>query len=352
MRNPLLLRADARSLPLGDESVDLVVTSPPYFSLRSYTDAGEHYAGQIGNEDTPAQFVDSLMEVTREIARVLKPSGSIWVNLGDKYAERTSPPRRGSVDDDHVVSRPAHRPARGRRGITPVKSLMGIPWRYAIRCVDDLGLILRAEVVWDKPNGMPESVVDRVRRSHETWFHFTKRQRYYANVRDLRTPHAKTWNAGRNGGTRPFVARSNGHTNSGMEVAAPHAEGALPGSVWNIATEPLRVPEELGVDHYAAFPTEWPRRIVSGWCPPGGTVLDPFGGTGTTALVAEALGRRGISVDRSADYLRIARWRTTDPGQRAKALGVAKPAEQLKGQGDLLELVGTATSPETSGGGS
>jgi hypothetical protein len=115
--------------------------------------------------------------------------------------------------------------------------------------------------------------------------------------------------------------------------------GRLPGSVWDIATEPLIVPAALGVDHFAAFPMEWPRRIIRGWSPEGGTVLDPFGGTGTSALVADALGRHGISSDMSADYSRIAQWRTSDPGQRAKALGVAKPEVQLDGQLDLLSGV-------------
>ncbi|MEK9724720.1 MAG: site-specific DNA-methyltransferase, partial [Rhodospirillaceae bacterium] len=136
-----LVRGDAVSLPLADESVDLIVTSPPYFALRSYTDGGEHYDGQIGSEDTPAAFLEALWAVTAECKRVLKPSGSMWVNLGDKYGD---------------------------------KSLMGLPWRYAIGCIDNLGLILRAEVVWSKPNGLPESVTDRVRRSHEQWFMFTK----------------------------------------------------------------------------------------------------------------------------------------------------------------------------------
>lgn len=116
------------------DSVDLIVTSPPYFALRSYTDGGEHYDGQIGSEATPRAFLEALWTVTAECKRVLKPSGSMWVNLGDKYSGG--------------------------------KSLMGLPWRYAIGCIDNLGLILRAEVVWSKPNGLPESVTDRVRRSH------------------------------------------------------------------------------------------------------------------------------------------------------------------------------------------
>jgi site-specific DNA-methyltransferase (cytosine-N4-specific) len=199
--------------------------------------------------------------------------------------------------------------------------------------VDDLDLILRAEVIWSKPNGMPESVTDRVRRSHETWFHFTKEQRYFAHVDGLREPCSGY--ARPNGSIR---ATPGGQRKRAMADTV-NPLGRLPGSVWDIATEPLIVPAALGVDHFAAFPMEWPRRIIRGWSPEGGTVLDPFGGTGTSALVADALGRHGISSDMSADYSRIAQWRTSDPGQRAKALGVAKPEVQLDGQLDLLSGV-------------
>jgi hypothetical protein len=114
--------------------------------------------------------------------------------------------------------------------------------------------------------------------------------------------------------------------------------GKLPGSVWEIATQPLKVPAELGVDHFAAFPMEWPRRLIQGWSPPGGIVLDPFGGTGTTALVATTLGRHGISVDLSADYCRLAEWRTTDPVERARAAGTdtTKVTRTAPGQSDLF----------------
>ena len=368
-----LYRANALNLPLADDSVDLVVTSPPYFGLRSYQDGGEHYDGQIGAEATPAEFVDALIDATREMVRVVKPSGSIWVNLGDRYS--------------------------GVGGGVPTKSLIGIPWRYAIRCIDDLGLILRAEVIWSKPNGLPESVTDRVRRSHEQWFHFTLNPRYYSAVDEVReaylAPHA-TRTLGRQSATRGDSGRDNDRLDAS---ATMNPLGKLPGSVWTIATEPLRVPEELGIDHFAAFPTEFPRRIITGWSPRGvcvecgegrrpvvergrfplqavhnghttavpgapegrssvphgstttilgeacgcpettaettpSVVLDPFSGTGTTALVASVLGRHGIGVDMSEDYCRLAAWRTTDPRQRARAARKpwTPPAEELPGQ--------------------
>jgi DNA modification methylase len=404
-----ILRGDARRLPLADASVDLVVTSPPYWALRSYTDAGEHYDGQIGAEPTPAAYVDSLIDCTREWVRVLKPGGSMWINLGDKYATRWS-----SRSEGVGLQHDRGRDSRGGRNDTgmPEKSLIGLPWRYAIRCIDELGLILRAEVIWSKPNGLPESVTDRVRRSHEQWFHFVRSPRYFAAVDTIRETYAPGTAARYASGYTQTAASSSGQTRNGvvrMDNGGPNGTnplGKLPGSVWTIATQPLKVPAELGIDHFAAFPMEWPRRIISGWSPSGictacgegrrcvvdradvphwkgGTkgarngergeraleprtntvvsltgeacacpdasaptrpavVLDPFGGTGTTALVAAALGRHGISVDMSADYCRLAQWRVNDPGQRAAALEVEKPAVEHVGQLDLFAGEGAA----------
>jgi site-specific DNA-methyltransferase (cytosine-N4-specific) len=345
-----IIRGDARQLPLPDASVDLIVTSPPYFGLRSYTDGGEHYAGQIGAEATPQDYVAALLECTREWMRVLKAEGSLWVNLGDKYSQRVGQfgPQGQTGQRATRTQAASYADAPARRdpdyGVAP-KSLLGLPWRYALGAIDDLGLILRAEVIWSKPNGLPESVTDRVRRSHEQWFHFVRQPRYFSAVDEIReTPQ----HPGR--GMTPDARRVEGRLGDraargareadrlfGDNSKAGHPLGKLPSSVWEIATQPLKVPAEIEVDHFAAFPMEWPRRLVAGWSPAGGVVLDPFGGTGTTALVADVLGRRGISVDRSADYCRLARWRTADPGERARALGVPKPPPVMDGQGDLFE---------------
>lgn len=330
--------ANALDLPLEDATVDLVVTSPPYFGLRSYQDGGEHYEGQIGDEATPAEFVDALVAATQEMVRVLKPSGSIWVNLGDKYAggggqwdkdERPDPQKRRAASGSITTG--------GKSWGYRPKSLIGVPWRYALRCIDDLGLILRAEIIWSKPNGLPESVTDRVRRSHETWFHFTREPRYYSAVDEVRESHG--WR-GHNQAASAHLSSDPGNTQHHRGgLCLPNPLGKLPGSVWTIPTQPLRVPAHLGIDHFAAFPMEWPRRIIRAWSPPGGTVLDPFGGTGTTALVARALGRHGVSVDLSTDYCRLAQWRTTDPAELARALEVEKPPPVIDGQDDLLGLL-------------
>lgn len=414
----LVLRGDARALPLPDASVDLICTSPPYFGLRDYRDNNESMAGQIGSEPTPAAYVDSLIDCTREWMRVLKPSGSLWINLGDKYAQATERSRNGEGkrQTEQTGGLTGTKSYLGgtvqldRRGYgVAQKSLVGLPWRYALRCIDDLGLILRAEVIWAKPNGLPESVTDRVRRSHETWFHLVKQPRYFSAVDEIREQHAEPNGRPGYGRKRPPAPGGNRGPHVGRLSHAAHRDmgqsdlGKLPGSVWEIPTEPLIVPEHLGVDHFAAFPTEWPRRIILGWSPSGictacgegrrpvGTstltvdrggrqtqrgvsavgggangqtlgrerfvtltgeacacpdttapirpavVVDPCGGTGTVALVAAALGRLGMTVDRSADYCRLAAWRTSDRGEIAKAMRVAKPEKPVDGQ-EVLDL--------------
>jgi DNA modification methylase len=399
----IVTRGDAADLHLPDETVDLVVTSPPYFGLRSYTDGGVHYEGQVGDEATPAEYLDALIACTAEWVRVLKPGGSLFVDLGDKYAggggqwkkdERPDPQKRHAASGSVATGGKAW-------GYKP-KTLIGLPWRYALRCIDDLGLILRAEIIWSKPNGLPESVTDRVRRSHEQVFHLVKSPRYYTAVDEIREPASYSRPQNYDRGLRDGMTKPRTFTD------AVNPLGKLPGSVWSIPTAPLTVPAHLGVDHFAAFPPELVRRIVLGWSPRevctacgegrrpvtsaepvtqtprrvrlsieqrakgptggGGTsylgataderarqitgyvcgcpdttapttpgvILDPFGGTGTTALVASVFGRVGISVDLSADYCRLARWRTTDPGERARVLGTPKPPQQVEGQIDLF----------------
>ena len=389
-----LIRGDATSIPLADDSVDLIITSPPYFALRSYTDGGEHYDGQIGSEATPQAFLDALWAVTAECRRVLKPSGSMFVNLGDSYSRGS----RTTVDGTTDKRRQGDMRVRPCRDI-PAKSLMMLPQRYAIGCIDNLGLILRSEIIWSKPNGLPESVTDRVRRSHEQWFHFTKEPRYFSAVDEIREAyHPDSF------GKQPGKLADDRRTGKGLgyidENRDPNPLGKLPGSVWAIPTEPLRVPDHIGVDHFAAFPSEWPRRLILGWSPSGvcvacgegrrpvvakeaagrgriGTgatdpswqainrnewaesvtatitgyacacpdttaptrpavVLDPFSGTGTTAATAHALGRHGIGIDLSADYLRLAEWRCNDPALRAKVLRVDKPKAVPDGQMGLF----------------
>ena len=310
---------------------------------------------------------------------------------------------------------PTHEiPAHLRAYFTPVKdrpkSLMMLPQRYAIGCIDNLGLILRAEIIWSKPNGLPESVTDRVRRSHEQWFHFTKEPRYFSAVDEIREPHTTPLLASVAEGHDINTNRNDGGRALNDKPRSPL--GKLPGSVWTVPTEPLRVPDHIGVDHFAAFPSEWPRRIILGWSPSGvcvacgegrrpvvakeytsvgalhsnngatthrsadsggkgsteatitgyacacpdttaptrpAVVLDPFSGTGTTAAVAHHLGRHGIGIDLSADYLRLAEWRCNDPALRAKVLRVDKPKAVIDGQLDIF-AADVASGDETTMG--
>jgi hypothetical protein len=458
-----LLRGDALHLPIADHTVDLICTSPPYFGLRSYQDGGQHYPGQIGSEATPAEWVEAMLAATAEMVRVLKPCGSIWVNLGDKYAggiweSKHGHGATGLQGFGPKTKRMKSGTVSGRLETTVrPKSLIGLPWRYALACIDTtrhghlhveavrrviddlaageidretahrridqleaeaakgspgLGLILRAEVIWSKPNGLPESVTDRVRRSHEQWFHFTVQPRYFSAVDEIREPH--TAPPARN--TRPtpnkgmlengvMGGRAGGYTRDGWIPGEPNPLGKLPGSVWTIPSQPLTVPPALGVDHFAAFPMAWPRRLIAGWSPTGvctvcgegrrpvvrvgkthsprpglltaitrahgqdgregerpssvatitgyvcgcpdttapttpARILDPFGGTGTVAVVAHVMGRHGITIDLSADYCRLAAWRTTDPAQLAQAAQVEKPPAQTVGQDTLFEVTG------------
>ena len=362
----LVIQADARHLPLADASVDLIVTSPPYFALRSYRDDGVHYDGQVGSEASPGEFLDALIECTREMVRVLKPSGSIFVNLGDKMAGTG-----GANDNTGLLGRPQYRApdvdrfsasrnnTKQTSGFVPAKSRMLLPHRYAIRCVDELGLICRMDMVWNKPNGLPESVTDRVRASHEYWFHLTKEPRYFSAVDEIREPHAPwTLRAYEYEQKNEYKRKHNTNRVDGgnaKDYAVANPLGKIPASVWTIPTGPLTYPGTYWVrspddgrhrwwhpqplwvqaerwvadghteimvsdiDHFAAFPQEWPRRLILGWSPPGGVVADPFGGTGTVAGVARTLGRTGISVDLSADYSRLARWRIFESGHFAKS---------------------------------
>jgi len=294
----VVLRGDAAHLPLPDGSVDLIVTSPPYFGQRDYRDGGKSLEGQIGSEATPGEYIAALLRCTREWMRVLKPSGSLFVNLGDKYSNyfgsnwghgRDFSGERG--ESRVPVALPVSAP--NVYGI-PAKSLMALPWRYAIGCVDDLGLILRQDCiddedggayVWAKPNGLPESVTDRCRRAHEYVFHLVKQPRYYSAVDGIREEHAPQ-----------SVARTKRRYDAGdlFSISTPNTLnpaqfcnplGKLPGSVWEIPTAPLVVPDRVaharccgdrkrpgctdGLDHFAAFPPELPRRCILGWSPSG-----------------------------------------------------------------------------------
>lgn len=327
-------RKSRHTLVLGDaldrlaeipsDSVDMAMTSPPYWGQRQYD------AGGIGLENTQKEFVDNLLSVFAEVKRVLTPGGSFWLNIGDTYEK---------------------------------KSLLGIPWRVALRMIDDQGWILRNDVVWSKLKG-GSSTKDRLRSTHEMLFHFVKRQKYYYDADAIRiTPRsAKVVNGAvvsatgvsgvryrrrielstsltseeklnanealdailaevANGTVSDFrmVIRGSGqrttHSNQtrvsgrarelqekGFYFLRYNPKGSMPSDVWEIVPEDTQKRDEA---HYAAYPVELCLDPIAATCPPDGLVLDPFAGTGTTSVAAQMLGRQSIGIDISALYIKI-----------------------------------------------
>lgn len=360
-----------RALP--ENNVHTCVTSPPYFGLRDYG-----VAGQIGLEPTPDEFVAKLVAVFREVRRVLRDDGTLWLNLGDSYAgswgaqgrqgatgematrsvaaarEKSKisaaqiaahPHRQSNTGsrDGYTVARP-HSLRDGEpllsSGVAAVdseaarikaKDLIGIPWRVAFALQAD-GWYLRQDIIWHKPNPMPESVRDRCTKAHEYIFLLAKSERYYFDAEAISEPVAASTVArlaqptldqqhgsdrvpGKtNGPMRAKAPRFGGHkyggsaapehqTKSGNEYAMPAGGRRNKRSVWTVTTKPFK-----GA-HFATFPPDLIEPCVLAGCPPGGTVLDPFGGAGTTGLVAQRHGRRAILCELNAEYIAIAKQR-------------------------------------------
>jgi DNA modification methylase len=302
-----LHHGDAAAVVAGlpDASVDCVVTSPPYWGLRDY--GGE--AEQIGLEGSPAAYVEALRQVFAECARVLKPTGTCWVNLGDSYYSGKGSPGAGTVDPKQpgrTARRNGGNPLDGPSFGIPRKSLVGIPWRVAFALQDD-GWVIRAENIWAKRNFMPEAVTDRTTRAHEQIFMLTRSPRYFYDADAIREESDPEQEAHNQRYAKEYQAHTAkvptrgqpGNVNSVGIHSRPGKGGRNARSVWTISTTPSRT------EHYASFPVEIPRRCIAAGCPEGGVVLDPFSGTGTTGEAARRLGRRYIGVDTHAPYLDI-----------------------------------------------
>jgi len=280
----VLIHADARAIPLKDESVHCCVTSPPYCGLRDYG-----VAGQIGLERTPEEYVAVLVEVFREVRRVLKADGTLWLNLGDSYQNAKG--KAHGVDPKQPARRHGLRPQDVTiPGLKP-KDLVGIPWRVAFALQAD-GWWLRSDIIWSKPNPMPESVTDRPTKAHEYVFLLAKSERYYYSNEAIRESSFRA-------GEIPGGSIKTSILQPSMRAASqrPVASTRNARSVWTIATTPYP-----GA-HFATFPPELARRCILAGCPPGGSVLDPFVGSGTTVMVARRLGREGIGLDINPKYL-------------------------------------------------
>jgi DNA modification methylase len=282
-----------RSLP--DQCVNTCVTSPPYFGLRDYG-----HDGQIGLEETPDAFVAKMVEVFREVKRVLRDDGTLWLNLGDSY----NGSGKGAWDKTDVQKEvyvpPKGTPATRVEGLKP-KDLIGIPWRVAFALQAD-GWYLRQDIIWHKPNPMPESVTDRCTKAHEYLFLLSKSERYFFDSKAMQekavggTPgNTKPTKGGRayEGGLGEHRTAANLHNVGARETRNRR-------SVWTVATRPYK-----GA-HFATFPKDLIRPCILAGCPAGGTVLDPFGGSGTTAQVAIEEGREAILCELNADYIALA----------------------------------------------
>lgn len=275
-----------RGLP--DASVDCCVTSPPYFGLRDYG-----IAGQYGLEESPAEYVETMRALFSEVRRVLADDGTLWLNIGDSYNAYNG--NRGASSSGFSRNEPLPELPKGA-GLTakglPAKNLLGIPWRVAFALQDD-GWTLRNDIIWAKPNGMPESVKDRLSTRHEYVFLFSKSRRYWFDLDPIREPYASE--PGREG--RNYMRGQKAMRAVGPNSGAYSEGGRNPGDVWTIATQPF------SEAHFAVMPVALADRAIQAGCKPGGTVLDPFSGSGTTGLAAARHGRKYVGIDLNAEYL-------------------------------------------------
>lgn len=294
--------AVAGELPSG--SVDCIVTSPPYFGLRDYG-----IEGQYGLEESPAAYVETMRALFAELRRVLADDGTLWLNIGDSSSS-------GSGGNSNLAALGLKYGTGGGQKIDsskrrrasvdslPAKNLLGIPWRLAFALQDD-GWIVRSDIIWAKRNFMPESVVDRPTRAHEHVFLMSKSSRYWYDaeaIREESDPEQQAHN-------ERYAREYEGHTARAATTGQPgnvnnvgiHSRPGRPGrnarDVWSISAQPF------AAAHFAVMPVTLAERCVQAGCKPGGTVLDPFSGSGTTGLAAAKHGRKYVGIDLNTDYL-------------------------------------------------
>jgi DNA modification methylase len=282
---------------LDDNSINCCVTSPPYWGLRDYG-----VEGQLGLESTPEEYVAKMVEVFREVKRVLKKEGTLWLNLGDSYAGSG----KGAWDNKEVQKEiyvpdkdiPQCKLKKVPQGLKP-KDLVGIPWMVAFALRAD-GWYLRQDIIWHKPNPMPESVTDRCTKSHEYIFLLTKSAQYYYDNEAIREPYQSKKEKPRN-------KAAEGYNNS--YVGGRLSEGVRDyysagkrnkRSVWTVTTKPFKEA------HFATFPPDLIKSCILAGCPKDGIVLDPFMGSGTTGMVAAMYQRNFIGFELSPEYCKMA----------------------------------------------
>ena len=276
-------------------SIDCCVTSPPYYGLRDYG-----HEGQIGLEETPDAYVAKLVEVFREVRRVLRDDGTLWLNLGDSYASDTKGSGGPSAKQlSNAGSR--FEPRRFKHGVKP-KDLVGIPWMVAFALRAD-GWYLRQDIIWHKPNPMPESVRDRCTKAHEYIFLLSKGPKYYFDAEAIKEPVSPDMLRRAKAGHTRGQGKLDKSRNDAATVRPTNITGTTRNrrSVWTVTTKPFK-----GA-HFATFPPDLIEPCILAGCPEGGVVLDPFGGAGTTGLVAKRHGRNAILCELNPDYAEMAK---------------------------------------------
>ena len=300
-----IINADARHLPLADNSVQCVVTSPPYYGLRNYG-----IAGQIGLEQTPAEYVAQLVQVFDEVRRVLRDDGVCWLNLGDSYAAQGGPQVAQTRNPNRIGGSDSQNGGKSRSSVDGFKpkDLLMIPARVAI-ALQDAGWYLRSDIIWAKPNPMPESVTDRPTKAHEYVFLLTKNARYFYDAEAVKEPYTEPMN--RWGGEK-LVANGESQWDKGTGQQTyrtrnmrPDPNGRNLRSVWSIATQPY------SGAHFATMPPELARRCIKAGSKAGDLILDPFSGSGTTGKVALELGRRYVGIELNPAYIELSHERQT-----------------------------------------
>lgn len=295
-----------QSLDAG--SVQVCVTSPPYYGLRDYG-----VDGQIGLEPTPDEYVAKMVAVFREVRRVLRNDGTLWLNLGDSYsnAGTRQGDRGGAVSENTNAQRMIGSGYRPRVGGLKNKDLIGIPWRVALALQAD-GWYLRSDIIWHKPNPMPESVTDRPTKSHEYLFLLAKSPTYYYDADAIAEPLARPDEATRKtparfgGADKWEEAQKQSRLHSGREYTGTPTGTRNKRTVWTVATQPYK-----GA-HFATFPPKLIEPCILAGSKRGDTVLDPFNGAGTTGLVSDRLGRDYIGIELNPEYAEMSRKRITD----------------------------------------
>lgn len=284
------------------QSINTCVTSPPYWGLRDYG-----VDGQLGLEPTPEEYVANLVEVFREVRRVLRDDGTLWLNLGDTYAGSW-----GSAS--HDINGKARRTGTNQRpptsykqkGLKP-KDLVGIPWRVAFALQAD-GWYLRSDIIWHKPNPMPESVTDRPTKAHEYIFLLSKSQKYYYDADSIKEPSSDLEKSKKQyekpfGGKKAEELLKTDQVHTRIIGMREFDGKRNKRTVWTVPTQPF--PEA----HFAVYPPALITPCILAGCPVGGTVLDPFAGSGTTLLVATQYHRKSIGIELNPEYVEIAKRR-------------------------------------------